>query len=304
MGTDFSNLSMVLDLIRDFVSDALIDTLGIIPFLLITYIILEYIEHKMNDKAQGYIRKAGPFGPIIGAALGIVPQCGFSSAASTFYAGRVITIGTLFAIYLSTSDEMIPIFIAGGIPFQTMLYILIFKFFIGIIFGFIIDAVYRAYKKRNKIEDSKKFEIHKLCELDKCSCNHEGEVKILKPAILHTFEVTVFVFIITFILNIIMSFCGGNEALASFMNGNKYMSVLATSLVGLIPNCAASIIIAQLYVDGVICTGALIAGLLDAAGVGLIVLFRSNRPMWQNIVITFILFLISLIIGLILCTFI
>lgn len=329
MGADAVSLEGVLAIITGYVGDALIDTLQVIPFLFVTYLLLEFIEHRMSEKAQLAIKKSSKVGPLIGAALGIVPQCGFSSAASTFYAGRVITIGTLFSVYLTTSDEMIPIFIAGGMPLSQMLLILGFKFFIGIIFGFAIDLFMRAINKDKKDFVDKDFEIHKMCKRDQCSCygdcnackenpetvyqafdldgkkdshghvHDHSKVKILKPAILHTFQVTVFIFLVTFLLNIIIEFAGGTEALSSFLDSNKYMSIFAASIVGLIPNCAASVVISQLYVEGVLSFAALIAGLLDATGVGLIVLFRNNRPFKENILITLGIFIISFIIGLI-----
>lgn len=295
-----SSLTSVLEVAHDLIADAFIDTLEVIPFLFITYLILEFMEHRMSEASIKRFEKAGPLGPIIGSALGIIPQCGFSSAASTFFAGRVITIGTLFAVYLSTSDEMIPIFIAGGMPVYDLVMILTIKFVIGIIFGFAIDGIMRLCKFEMKTSEG--FEIHKLCERDQCSCvphDNKTQHKILKPAILHTFQVTIFVFLVTLILNIIIQFVGGYEALTEFVNTNKYLSVIAASLIGLIPNCASSVAISQLYVDGVLGFGALLAGLLDACGVGLIVLFRNNRPMKHNLIITVVLFVISIAIGLI-----
>lgn len=300
MGSDFSFLNNILDIIQEFVGDALIDTLEVIPFLFVTYLILEFMENRMSKKALEKFEKAGPLGPIIGSALGALPQCGWSSAASTFYAGRVITIGTLFAVYLSTSDEMIPIFIAGGMPINEMLVLIGVKFVIGVIFGFLIDGIVRLFKLE-KSKGKEKYEIHTLCERDRCSCNHHDEnskSKVLRPAIIHTFQVTIFIFIITLLLNIIIVLIGGYENLSGLIAENKYLSVIGTSLIGLIPNCASSVVIAQLYVDGILGMGALLAGLLDAAGVGLIVLFRNNRPVKQNIIITISIFIISVIIGL------
>ena len=301
MGSDFTGLTNILEIVQDFVGEALIDTLEVIPFLFVTYLILEFMENRMSKQALARFEKTGPLGPIIGSALGALPQCGISSAASTFYAGRVITIGTLFAVYLSTSDEMIPIFIAGGIPVNEMLMLIGIKFVIGVIIGFAIDGVYKV-GKFDKAEKNERYEIHELCERDRCSCNHHDEKsksKVLRPAIIHTLQVTIFIFIVTLLLNIIIVCVGGYDTLSNFVNQNKYLSVIAASIVGLIPNCAASVVIAQVYVDGIIGFGALLAGLLDAAGVGLIVLFRNNRPMKQNLIITLALFAISIVIGLI-----
>lgn len=196
---------------------------------------------------------------------------------------------------------MIPIFIAGGMPINEMLGIIAFKFVLGIIFGFAIDGFIKVCNLDKK-KKKERYEIHELCERDRCSCHHhddKSKSKVLRPAIIHTFQVTIFIFIVTLVLNIIIVFIGGYETLSNFIGQNKYMSVLAASLVGLIPNCASSVVIAQLYVQGVLGLGALLAGLTDAAGVGLIVLFRNNRPMKQNIIIVIALFVISLVIGLI-----
>ena len=301
MGSDFTGLTNILEIVQSFVGDALIDTIEVIPFLFVTYLLLEFMENRMSKQALEKFEKAGPLGPIIGSALGALPQCGWSSAASTFYAGRVITIGTLFAVYLSTSDELIPIFIAGGMPVNELLFLIAVKFVIGIIFGFAIDGVIKIFKLDKK-ERKERYEIHELCERDRCSCNHHDEKsksKVLRPALVHTFQITIFIFIITLLLNIIIQFIGGYDTLRAFVDQNKFMSVLAASIVGLIPNCASSVVVAQLYVDGILGMGALLAGLLDAAGVGLIVLFRNNRPMKQNLLITICLFAISVIIGLI-----
>lgn len=301
VGSDFSFLNNILEIGREFIGDALIDTLEVIPFLFITYLILEFMENRMSSKALAKFEKAGPLGPIIGSALGALPQCGWSSAASTFFSGKVITIGTLFAVYLSTSDEMIPIFIAGGMPLETLLGMVGVKFAIGVIIGFAIDGCFKIFKL-DKTERKERYEIHELCERDRCSCNHhdgKSQSKVLRPAIIHTFQVTIFIFIITLLLNIIIILVGGYETLAGLIDENRFMSVIGTSLIGLIPNCASSVVIAQLYVDGVLGMGALLAGLLDATGVALIVLFRNNRPMKQNIIITVAIFVISVVIGMI-----
>lgn len=300
MGADFSNLNGLLDILQDLVGDAIVDTLQVIPFLFLTYLLLEFMEHKMSAKALEKFEKAGALGPIAGSLLGAFPQCGFSSAASTLYAGRVITIGTLFAVYLSTSDEMIPIFLAGGIPIQEMLGLILAKILIGLIMGFAIDG-FMNIVQRDKKKGKKNYEIHDLCERDHCSCdNHEkSNSKILRPAIFHTLQVTLFVFFILIVLNVIILVCGGFDTMANFVSTNKYLSVLATSIIGLIPNCAASVAISQLFVEGIIGPGAVLAGLLSASGVGLVVLFRNNRPMKQNVYIVIALFAISIVIGLV-----
>lgn len=306
------------------------DTLYLIPFLFLTYVAMEWLEHRTAGKTQEAIQHAGAAGPIVGAVLGVVPQCGFSAAAATLYAGRVVTLGTLFAVFLSTSDEMLPIFIAEQVPVETIAKILGAKLLIGMIMGFIVDTVLRLARR-----DKQKLRIHELCEQDRCRCNNEcatcesnpelvyqhhddcaagcshehhahehdhdhshGWKSILKSALIHTVQVGVFVFLITFALNYVLEVVG-EDALASFLGSNTVLSVLASALVGLIPNCAASVAIAQLYLEGVLGAGAMMAGLLVSAGVGLLVLLRANRPLRQTIAIIALLYVTGVAWGLV-----
>ena len=313
------------DVILEIVSDAVLDTLYLIPFLLVTYLFMEWFEHRTGQRTQTMIRNAGKAGPAIGALLGVIPQCGFSAAGSTLYAARVITIGTLFAVFLSTSDEMLPIFIAEQVPFDVMAKIIGLKILIGMAAGFAIDAVVRM--RRPKPEPVR---IHELCMRDHCDCSagcetcssnpelvyehhdcsescdhhHEhhdhshdgGWGSIFKSALKHTAQVTLFVLIITLAINALLEFVG-EEALASAIGSNGPLSVLIATIVGLIPNCAASVAIAQLYLEGILSFGAMMGGLLSAAGVGLLVLLRTNRPARRNALILVVLVCISFICG-------
>lgn len=254
------------------------DTLYLIPFLFVTYLAMEWLEHKTGSKAQAAVQRAGAAGPIVGAVVGVVPQCGFSAAASTLWAGRVITLGTLFAVFLSTSDEMLPIFIAEQVPLAVILKILGAKIVIGMVMGFIVDAGMRLARRIDA-----PLHIHDLCEHDHCHC-HDGEGGILKSAFKHTVQVALFIFAVTVALNTVLEVVG-EDALATFLGANQALSVLGSALVGLVPNCAASVVIAQLYVDGALGSGAMLAGLLASAGVGLLVLFRANRNWRQNVAI-------------------
>ncbi len=295
------------------------DTLYLIPFLWVTYLAMEWLEHKTGGRTQDAIRHAGAAGPIVGAFLGVVPQCGFSAAAATLYAGRVITLGTLFAVFLSTSDEMLPIFLAEAVPANTILSIMGAKVVIGMVMGFIVDAVLRLARR-----DKDHLRIHELCEQDQCGCNHDcrtceaaperayehhddvehthshghGWKGILLSATKHTVQVTLFVFLITIALNAVLEVVG-EDTLADFLGANPMTAVLASALVGLIPNCAASVVIAQLYVEGVLGAGAMLAGLLVSAGVGLLVLVRANRPWRQNAAIIALLYVIGVFWGLV-----
>lgn len=264
------------DIALDVLLDAVEDTLYLVPFLFVTYLIMEWLEHKTGDKVQQAVRRAGAAGPAVGAVLGAVPQCGFSAVAATLYAGRVISLGTLFAVFLSTSDEMLPVFIAQQVPIGTILGVLGAKIAIGMAMGFAIDAVMRLLHRSGDA-----MAIHDLCEQDGCHCHDEEGGGILKSAIVHTLQVTLFIFLVTLVLDALIA-AVGEDAIGSFLGGNEVLSVFASALVGLIPNCAASVIIAQLYLDGMLGSGALIAGLLVSSGVGLLVLLRSNRHAKQN----------------------
>ena len=281
-----------IDIAWPVLEDSLLDTLYIIPFLFITYLAMEWLEHKTGGKAEAAIQRAGAAGPFIGAVVGVVPQCGFSAAAATLWAGRVITLGTLFAVFLSTSDEMLPIFIAEQVPLEVILKIIGAKIIIGMIMGFLVDAGLRIARRIDM-----PLHIYDLCEQEHCHC-HDGEGGILKSAVKHTLQVTLFIFIITIVLNGMLAIVG-EDVLADFLSANPALSVFGSALVGLVPNCAASIVIAQLYVQGVLGSGAMLAGLLVSAGVGLLVLVRTNRHPKENIAIIVGLYAMGVIWGLI-----
>ena len=274
----------------DAILDSLIDTVKLIPFLLITYIIMEFIEHKTSHKTKDAIKKSGHFGPLIGGILGVVPQCGFSAAASSLYSARIITLGTLIAVFLSTSDEMLPILISEAVDVRIILSILGIKLVIAVIVGFIIDLFFR--KKFETSEDEP--EIKDLCEHEHCHCEHG----IFKSALKHTINITLYIFIIYLVLNIIIYFIG-EDNLAHILNSTPIIGPIIASLVGLIPNCASSVIITQLYLSKVLNFATMIAGLLVNTGVGLLILFRTNKDLKENIKITVLLFAIGVIFGII-----
>lgn len=269
----------------------LIDTIKIFPFLLIAYLIMEYIEHKTTNKTREAIKKSGKFGPFIGSVLGAFPQCGFSVTATNLYAGRVITLGTLFAIYLSTSDEMLPILLSEGVEGQLIFKILGIKILIGIIAGIIIDIILNKFHKNNKEENN----IERICEHDHCHCE-EG---IWKSAIKHTINIFIFIFIISLLLNVAIEYIG-EDKLAGLISNKPIISALVASLIGLIPNCAASVILTELYLSNVLGLAVMIGGLLVNAGVGLIVLFKVNHNQKENIGIVIGLYLIGVVSAIVL----
>lgn len=270
----------------DVVLDTLIDSVKLIPFLFITYLIMEYIEHKTSNKVKSAIQKSGRCGPLIGGLLGIIPQCGFSVAATNLYATRIINLGTLMAVYLATSDEMLPIMISEGIPILTIVKILGIKLIIAVAVGFIIDLIIQVRKR------SEEERIIDLCEKEHCHCDHG----IIKSALKHTINILIFVIIITFAINIVIYFIGENN-IANFLQSNPILAPVLASLIGLVPNCASSVILTQLYVENVITVSTMISGLLVGAGVGLAVLFKMNKGLKENLKIVGILFVIGVISG-------
>lgn len=270
----------------DIIMDTLLDVLKLIPFLFVTFILLEVFEHKFNEKTKEKISRAGKLGPLFGSLLGALPQCGFSTMATNMYAARVISLGSLISIYLSTSDEMLPIMISEQVAIGEIVKILLFKIIIGMICGFVIDFILRNKKEHEHIKD--------LCEEDHCHC----ESGIFKSSIKHTLNIVVFILIINFVLNIGMEYLG-EEYLSKLFLKDSFFGPFVSSLVGLIPNCGASVMITELYLNEAITFGSCIAGLLTGSGVGLLILFKVNHNLKENIGIITTLYLIGAISGII-----
>ncbi len=330
-------------------------SISIVPFLLLTYLAMEYIEHKAEDKVQSAIKKAGSFGPVVGAVLGAVPQCGFSTAASNFYAGRVITLGTLMAIYLSTSDEMLPILLSNQVGAAVIFKLLGIKIVIGMAAGLLIDMVMRARHWKNMEgsdncrqdahehhahehkhhEREREFHeehdhrhhahehhnhghdhdhnhhshdhhghedhhhnntpIHELCEQENCHC----ERGIFVSAVIHTVKIFLYILVITFVLNLVIELVG-EETLTGLLMNRSVLGPLLAGVVGLIPNCASSVVITQLFLSGTLGLGSMMAGLLVNAGVGVLVLFRVNRHRKENLTIVGMLYVIGVVAGIVL----
>ncbi len=289
-----------MELILDVVIDAVIDSLKILPFLFITYLIMEALEHKTHDVSAKIVEKTEYFGPLWGGLIGVFPQCGFSAASSNLYAGRVITLGTLIAIYLSTSDEMVPLFISNQVPVIILVKILAIKALIGILAGFIIDFVVHAYHKAHNRALNDPVKIDELCEKEHCHCEEEEEsgiIGIIKSSLVHTIHIFIFVLVLSLVLNLVIELIG-QDTLAQLLKTSPIISHILAGLVGLIPNCAASVIITQLYLDQMITLGTMMSGLLVSAGIGLLVLFRVNSNKRENINITILLFVIGVVSGL------
>lgn len=361
-----------MDLLIDILLDAGKDTLSLVPFLLVTYLALETLEHVAGDRVNGAIKRAGAAGPVVGSLLGMVPQCGFSAMAATLYAGRVVTLGTLVAVFLSTSDEMLPLLLAEQVPVQTMAMLLASKALIALVTGFIVDAAIRGLRRNARAHAAIRRtvlgtavnpahvncahddhsggdiidevaeagvsadHIHELCERDHCGCDedegehghghdrehghnrdhghaderehhhdhghsHEGApvLSIIRSAISHTVQVSVFIFLVTLILVAVLE-TFGESAIEQFLRGNETLAVLGSALVGLIPNCSASVVITQLYLEGALQLAPMLAGTLISAGVGYLVLFRTNRSARENALFLVMMYVIGAGWGLIL----
>ena len=358
-----------MDLMIDILLDAGKDTLSLVPFLLVTYLALETLEHVAGERVNGAIKRAGAAGPVVGSLLGMVPQCGFSAMAATLYAGRVVTLGTLVAVFLSTSDEMLPLLLAEQVPVQTMAMLLASKALIALATGFIVDAAIRGLRRNARAHAAIRRtvlgtaanpahvncahddhtggdiidevaeagvsadHIHELCERDHCGCDededehghghghdhgHEGEhehhhdhghsheaaplLAIIRSAISHTVQVSVFIFLLTLILVAVLE-TFGESAIEQFLRGNETLAVLGSALVGLIPNCSASVVITQLYLEGALQLAPMLAGTLISAGVGYLVLFRTNRSARENAVFLVMMYVIGAGWGLVLSAF-
>ena len=276
----------------DVVLDTLVDGVKLLPFLFLTYLAMEYIEHKTTAKTKNTIKKSGKLGPLVGGILGAFPQCGFSTAGSNLYAGRVITLGTLISIYLSTSDEMLPVFLSEKVPMTTILSMIAVKAVIGMVAGFIIDFVIRIRKSSQEQDFTSK--IGHMCDHDHCHCDKS----IVKSALNHTLTIFAFILVISFLLNTAVFFVG-EDSIAGIILDRPVLGSILSGIVGLIPNCAAAVVITQLYVEGVISIGATMSGLLVGAGAGLIVLFKENRDIKENIKIVALLYAIGVACGII-----
>lgn len=337
-----------MELFLDVVLDAVKDTAVLIPFLYITYVLMEALEHGARRWTERVVSGAGKAGPVVGALVGALPQCGFSAMGATLYAARVVTLGTLVAVILSTSDEMLPVFVANRAPVSQIASILIFKVVIAMVAGLLVDLAVRVFS----IGKPQAPRIHDLCERDHCDCgsisplgadealaeevlvddgdlaeaeadlahgcptcghgahdhdhdhgcgacahDHDhGHGSIWKSALIHTVQVTIFIFLVTLVLNLAIELVG-TDVFADFLTGHPSMAVLAAALFGLIPNCAASVTISQLYLEGALGAGAMAAGLLVAGGVGLLVLLRTNRPVRQSVAILALLWAIAVLCG-------
>ena len=272
----------------DIIVETLFDSIKLIPFLFVAFLIIELLEHKFEKQSKKIISKSGKIGPLFGSLLGLFPQCGFSVMATNLYTTRIITLGTLISIYLSTSDEMLPILISRNADASVIITLLLVKFIIGMISGFMIDLFMRKHNI-NRTTD------YKICDDEHCDC-HNGNLII--ATIKHTLNTILFIFLISFILNLLMEVIGEDNLSKIFLK-HSIFGPFISSIIGLIPNCGASVMITELYLNGVISFGATIAGLLTGSGVAIILLFKENKNIKENLTILGLLYGIGVISGII-----
>lgn len=270
---------------KDIIIDTLIDTLKLVPFLFIAFLLIELFEHKFSKRSIKVVESSGKYGPILGSILGIIPQCGFSVMATNLYVTRLITLGTLISIYLSTSDEMLPILISEKAEFSLIIKILLIKLFIGMLAGFIIDKIFKVKKEKKNYD---------ICEEEHCHCKESIIISSLK----HTLNIVVFILLINFILNICFNYLG-QDYLSKILLKDSFFGPFISSLIGLIPNCGASVMLTELYINNAINFGSLISGLLTGSGIAIMILLKTNKNMLENLKIVGILYLIGVLSGII-----
>lgn len=265
---------------------ALKDTVIILPILFVTYLIIEFIEHKASEKVTKIMTASGKAGPLLGSAVGIIPQCGFSGAAASLFAVGTVSAGTLVAVFLATSDEMLPLLISASVPAREILIILAIKLISGAVFGFVVDLIY----KRKKFAT-----IECMCKDESCHCEHHG---IFVSAIKHTLKIVLLVFAVTAVINVGIELLG-EERLTQLIVTKPVLGELIAGLVGLVPNCSASVLLTDLYVEHALSIGQLVSGLSVNAGIGLIVLFRTNKNLKENLALTCTLYVCGVVSGII-----
>ncbi len=283
----------MLDIVLHVFEHTITDSFKMLPFLFLAYLLIEYIEYKKSHTIENTLSQTGKFGFVVGSLLGCVPQCGFSVAAANFYAGRVITMGTLVSVFVSTSDEALPVLLSSPQSAGIILKLISVKIIVALIAGFITDLVATRFFKKN--DASLAEQINEDICID-CDCEKRG---ILFGAFRHTISIYIFILIISFLLNTAVELIGHERLSALLLNDSVFQPVIA-AIIGLIPNCVSSVVITRLLISGAISFGSAVSGLCAGAGVGILVLFKANKRKRENIRIVLIVALTGIVAGLIL----
>lgn len=282
-----------MDVIIGAVTEGIKDTAICIPILFATYLFMEILEGSSRLNEETLCRYSRKVGPVIGGVLGVIPQCGLAGSAAALYSTGTVTLGTMLAVFFATSDEMLPVMLASlsgrfTIGIGTIAAILAAKALIGILLGYITDIAVKVSTGKN---------IHSLCERDNCECDVE-DGNVFRSALIHTLKITIMILIINVVLSVVIQ-CVGIGTLSGTVINQPVIGAILVGLFGLIPNCAISVIITESYLCGVLGLGGLFAGLLANAGIGLIVLFRTNSRIKENLMIVAIMYVLSVAVGVI-----
>lgn len=284
----------MFDLFLDSLLDGLKDGAWSLPVLFVAYLLMELLERsqKLNEEIlHGYSHKAGP---LLGGLLGVAPQCGISGAAATLFSTGSVTVGTMLAVFFATSDEMLPIMLSsvadGDIRLSSFLLIVLGKAALGVALGYLADLLLTKYIRSQK-------NIHGFCEREHCACDEE-EGSVFVSALKHTLKIAVMLIAVNVVLNFVLGMIGVERLSGSVLN-RPFIGEILLALVGLIPNCSVSVVITESYLSGLIGLGGLFAGLLSNAGIGLLVLFRTNKNLKENLVITSTLYGLSAAAGIV-----
>ena len=285
---------MRFDLFLDSLLDGLKDGAWSLPVLFVAYLLMELLERsqKLNEEIlHGYSHRAGP---LLGGLLGVAPQCGISGAAATLFSTGSVTVGTMLAVFFATSDEMLPIMLSsvadGDIRLSSILLIVLGKAALGVALGYLADLLLTKYIRSQK-------NIHGFCEREHCACDEE-EGNVFVSALKHTLKIAVMLIAVNVVLNFVLGMIGVERLSGSVLN-RPFIGEILLALVGLIPNCSVSVVITESYLSGLIGLGGLFAGLLSNAGIGLLVLFRTNKNLKENLVITSTLYGLSAAAGIV-----
>ena len=278
--------------IFEVILESVLHSLKILPFLFVAFLVIEFLEHKAQDKIKHLFTRAGAFGPMVATVLGCVPQCGFSVMSANLYSSGIITLGALVAVFLATSDEAIILLAAAQNGSFEICKLLVTKIIIALFFGYLIYFIEKKGHKHHHHHHS-----HDLCEQDHCGCEEDG--KILRPALIHTVKVFGFLLLFTVIIDLFVTFIG-TDALSHLLLSDSIFQPFLSAIIGFIPNCASSVLLTQLYIEGTLTFGSLIAGLCTNAGAGLLVLFRNKAKFKENFKILAILYACAVIPGIIL----